>query len=344
MIRSKNFKDLTGQKFNHLTAIKLDEIRMLEYKIKHNKSKTFWLCECDCGNNELKSVAQGALCNGTIKSCGCKHILSLEGKRFGKLTVLSYAYSKDGHTYWNCHCDCGNDVITIGTRLNKGNTKSCGCYNAESKTTHGLSNHPLYAVYSTMKQRCYNPNSKDYYLYGGKGIIICKEWLKEDNCFLNFYNWAMDNGYEKGLEIDRIDSNKNYEPNNCRWVDDIRQANNTSKNMILEINNKKMTFSDWCRYYKVENDKNTIWGRIHRGWNIEEAFETPVDGEAHYKKDSLLEYKGEFYTLKELCDKYDRNYGTVSNRISRIGWDLETALKIPTDGKKHIYEKERGVH
>ena len=63
MIRSRNFKDLTGQKFNHLTAIKLDEIRMSEYKIKHNKSETFWLCECDCGNNELKSVAQGALCN-----------------------------------------------------------------------------------------------------------------------------------------------------------------------------------------------------------------------------------------------------------------------------------------
>lgn len=329
------YKDLTGQKFNHLTAIKLDEERILEYK-QRNKHVTYWLCKCDCGNEELVSVSYGSLTSGGVKSCGCIHELNLTGKRFGKITVINYAYSKNGHTFWNCECECGTKKVIMGTSLNTGKTKSCGCLIAESKTTHGLSYHPLYRVHSTMKQRCYNYNCEDYYLYGGKGIIICDEWLGI-NGVVNFYNWAMNNGYEQGLEIDRIDSDDNYEPDNCRWVNDIEQANNTSRNISFTIDNETRTFMDWCRLYDKNHD--VVYGRINNGWELLEALTTDTDNTQHFKQDFKTELNGEYKTLVEWCKIYDKNYSTIYNRIEK-GWDLYTALNTPTDGKKHHYETE----
>ena len=116
--------------------------------------------------------------------------------------------------------------------------------------------------------RCSNPNNKDFASYGGRGISVCDEWLGKDG-FQNFYKWAMENGYDDTLSIDRISNDGNYEPGNCRWVDDTGQANNRRTNRILTIGGKAQTLAEWCRqcgigYYKARD-------RMERGWTAEEA-------------------------------------------------------------------------
>lgn len=103
-----------------------------------------------------------------------------------------------------------------------GATKSCGCLATEKHRTHNQSNTRLYNIWTLMKKRCTNPNSAGYCYYGGRGISYCKQWER----FEPFYQWAINNGYSDNLSIDRIDSDGNYEPSNCRWVDNTIQVNN----------------------------------------------------------------------------------------------------------------------
>lgn len=157
--------------------------------------------------------------------------LHLEGERYGKLVVTEEAepiYSKTGKMIrrWKCKCDCGNITIVRHGDLRNGSTVSCGCYNYEKESvvkTHGYSRTKLGRVFDGMKQRCNNPNNKNYEKYGGRGIRICTEWLNDPK---KFFDWAIKNGYKEGLSIDRINVNGNYEPDNCRWTDSETQCLN----------------------------------------------------------------------------------------------------------------------
>lgn len=115
---------------------------------------------------------------------------------------------------------------------------------------HGLYKTKIYKVWKSMRQRCFNLNDKNYKNYGGRGITVCEDWNKN---FISFYNWSIENGYIEGLTIDRINNNGNYEPNNCRWVDNFIQQTNTRKNIFLTINGETRTLSEWQRFSKISH-------------------------------------------------------------------------------------------
>lgn len=119
-----------------------------------------------------------------------------------------------------------------------------------------------------IKDRCYNKNSKRYKDYGGRGVAVCSEWK---NDFQAFYNWSMNNGYKKGLQIDRIDNNGNYEPDNCRFATAKENANNRRSNRYITVNNITHTLSEWCNILNLKYKKVTT--RLYRGWSIERALE-----------------------------------------------------------------------
>lgn len=190
------------------------------------------------------------------------------GKKFGKLTVLKeLPERKHGKIIYQCKCDCGNITNVQGTMLRNGNTKSCGCLRYEpSNIKHGKCNTKLYTTWKNIKQRCYNKNYNRYIDYGGRGIAVCQEWLHDFNCF---YNWAINNGYQENLTIDRIDNNKGYSPENCRWVDIKTQCNNTRRNVRLTYNNKTQTIAQWGHELNVSVDK--ISARHRAGWTDKEC-------------------------------------------------------------------------
>ena len=160
-------------------------------------------------------------------------IKDITGQKFGRLTVVKFhGVDKGGNALWICVCECGNQIITRGCNLKNGNTKTCGCSRRNSQKTqykHGLYKHRLYGVWANMKERCYNPKATEYSAYGGRGIAVCKEW--RDN-FKAFYDWAISNGYDETAPrgqctIDRIDNDKGYSPDNCRWISQKAQYTNT---------------------------------------------------------------------------------------------------------------------
>lgn len=159
----------------------------------------------------------------------------LKGIRFERLVALrEHPVRKNGSICWVCKCDCGNKTIVTSTKLRIGHTRSCGCLSKEitskMRRTHGGSRTDLYVMWSAMKRRCQKPNVKSYKDYGGRGISVCDEW--ED--YAVFRKWANENGYEKGLSIDRIDNDGNYHPDNCRWVTQKENNENTRLNVWVD--------------------------------------------------------------------------------------------------------------
>lgn len=152
------------------------------------------------------------------------------GEKYGRLVVLEKTTEKCGTSYlYKCKCDCGKICLVPSCRLGV-TTFSCGCYKIECHRTHNESNTRLYNIWSNMKKRCYNINCPKYKIYGGRGISVCDEWR---DSYIKFKEWACTNGYSDDLSIDRIDNNGNYEPSNCRWVDNSIQMRN--RNPIGEI-------------------------------------------------------------------------------------------------------------
>lgn len=199
----------------------------------------------------------------------------ITGQKYSMLTAIKRVenYRPQGN-YWLCKCDCGNETIVRKYDLIHLKNRSCGCYQKkcakETRTTHDKTKTSLYAVWNSMKQRCFNENSKAYKNYGGRGITVCSEWLGKDG-FITFEKWATDSSYIKGLSLDRIDNNGNYEPSNCRWVDAKTQANNRRCVYKIEYNGQTHSPAEWSRIIGIS--EVTIKNRIFKqGMTIEEAF------------------------------------------------------------------------
>lgn len=166
--------------------------------------------------------------------------IDLTGRKFGRLTAIELLpeRSDTGARRWRCQCDCGAEKIATTSALNSGFIQSCGCMKRDAgkrireiRTTHGDAKHGkwqrLYHVWLSMKQRCQNPKDAAFHNYGGRGIHLCPEW----NDYSSFKEWAVKTGYDPDAPygqqtIDRIDNDKGYSPDNCRWVDMKAQAIN----------------------------------------------------------------------------------------------------------------------
>lgn len=193
----------------------------------------------------------------------------LTGQRFGRLLVISLNYIDNGKAYWNCKCDCGNQLSVLRSSLTSGNTKSCGCLHKElaknKNYRHGLANTRIYKIWVGMKKRCNNRKCKNYKDYGARGIQVCEEWSQN---FTNFYNWAIENGYGENLSIDRVNVNGDYEPSNCRWVTQTEQTRNARSNVKITIKGQTKLLSEWARESGI--DRRTISRRIGLGWRNDE--------------------------------------------------------------------------
>ncbi len=204
-------------------------------------------------------------------------VIDRTGRRYGRLVVLSRAPNLEtSHgpvTQWRCRCDCGNEVFVRGPGLakgerGKGGTRSCGCLTREKPIKHGMARTPVYRVWHTMVQRCTNPTNTHWASYGGRGITVCERWRD----FANFY---ADMGAPKpGFTLDRIDNERGYGPENCRWATRQEQGNNRRTNVLVSWDGHKRTIADWGRVTGL--GKSTISRRIAAGWPVDRALSQPI--------------------------------------------------------------------
>ena len=173
----------------------------------------------------------------------------------------------------------------------------------------------LKSIYNGMRLRCYNENNVNYKYYGGKGVTICDEWLLS---FENFFDWAINNGYNENLTIDRIDSEKEYSPDNCKWSTKKEQAYNRSMSVKLTLNGRTMYMTEWAE--ELEIDKKILSWRYNNGWSDEEILTRPRD----YKENKLT-LNGETHSMSEWSRITGVKVATISYRIKK-GWSVEDTL------------------
>jgi hypothetical protein len=199
----------------------------------------------------------------------------LTGKVFGRLLVLSQAPRIRGRIAFKCSCTCGNTIVVTSKSLLSGNTRSCGCLFKEQlskrATKHGERWSRLYSIWLGMRSRCNSKTHASYRLYGGRGIKVCSEW----DDFSTFRQWALANGYEPNLTIDRIDVNGNYCPENCRWADWETQCYNKTNTRFLTYKGETKPLRIWAKQFGIK--PSTLRGRLDiMGWSVDKALETAV--------------------------------------------------------------------
>lgn len=200
-------------------------------------------------------------------------VIDLTGQKFNRLTVLERAEnSKCGKARWLCRCECGNEVIVLGSSLTSGHTKSCGCLSREKflehTKTHGMTRTSIYNTWVSMIQRCENPKCKNFDRYGGRGIKVCERW----HDFNNFYADVsiLPHFGEKGYTLDRIDNNGNYCPENCRWATAKEQCRNQRTNIKVFYDGKEMMIEEAAQKSGINH--KTLYKRYHAGKRGEELF------------------------------------------------------------------------
>lgn len=240
----RSYLDLKNKKIGWLEVIELTQ--------QKDGTTRLWKCKCKCGNIVYKksSKLKDAEKNSYNLSCGCsKKQEDLIGKIYNDFKVIKFIKNlPKTNRLWECECMKCNNKLELSTFQLKKNENIC---KKELKEYKNLT-HNLHNCFLRIKNRCYNPNSKQYKYYGQKGIKICNEWLEDSN---KFVDWAIKNGYKsettkKGynkITIDRIDTTKDYCPENCRCVDVFVQANNKTTNIFYEYMGKKQTLAQWCR-------------------------------------------------------------------------------------------------
>jgi len=185
--------------------------------------------------------------------------IDLKGQVFGRLTVADEAgRNKFNHFLWECKCDCGNIAVVSTSNLRNGNSRSCGCLWKEIMTTHGKSYLPEYRIWVSMIQRCTNKNDKKFSYYGGRGIAVCDSWR---NSFKSFYQ-DMGKRPVQNYTIERIDNDKGYCPENCKWAS-INEQNRNSRILKTTTGKRGVYWHKKAKKYCAQitaNNKNIYIG------------------------------------------------------------------------------------
>lgn len=175
----------------------------------------------------------------------------------------------------------------------------------------------LYRIWLNMKQRCNNPNNKDYVHYGNRGIKVCTEW---ESSFDSFRDWAIENGYTTELTLDRENNDRGYSPDNCRWATRKEQVNNRSNNLTFTYKGITRTLAEWSEIYGT--NASTLHDRVMRlGYSFEEAITKPMP-----KIIRSLTYKGKTQSLIDWSKELNIPYGTLKSRLNKLHWTVEEAL------------------
>ena len=196
---------------------------------------------------------------------------NLIGVRFSRLIAIAYCGYNGHSTSWLCRCDCGKEVKISRSHLTGGHTQSCGCLREVrgiGLTKHGLSRSGSYKSWSTMIKRCTDPSSGSYIRYGGAGVIVCPEWLESFESFFAAMGHRPD-----GHTLDRINSSKGYEPNNCKWSTLQEQCRHRKSNRILTLRGESASMAEWSE--RTGLSYSTIKMRLHHGWTEEKCLTTP---------------------------------------------------------------------
>jgi hypothetical protein len=264
-------RDLTGQRFG-----RWEVIERVADRGTSTKPRRCYLCRCSCPNATERVVFAENLTGGKSQSCGCiaaeinsqNKFVDLSGKRFGRWQVLRRAESSGEHTMFWCICDCKpeTEIAVDAASLTRGHSESCGCIRAELHFKHGHAPDGAptrtYKSWLNMLTRCNNANSPSFYWYGALGVKVCKRWL-------SFENFLADRGpCPPGLEIDRINPNGNYTPENTRWATQQQQSQNTRARYMHELRGERLTQKVWAQRFGVTLRQLSEW--LQRGCTIEQ--------------------------------------------------------------------------
>jgi hypothetical protein len=193
--------------------------------------------------------------------------------KFGKWKVIERGKNRNGRVTWTCECECGRKFDVFSCHLITGQSIQCRvCADTKGNGKHGDSDSRFYRIWEGMKNRCKNETATHYEYYGGKGVKVCDRWEK----YINFKN-DMFESYITHVEefgeaettIDRIDTNGDYEPNNCRWFTRKEQSNNRVDNTYYKYNNQTKTVSQWCDILNI--NKKSVYLKIYKGFSVSEA-------------------------------------------------------------------------
>lgn len=264
------------------------------------------------------------------------------GDIFGRLTVLAVGQKANYKYFAVCSCSCGSEIKAIRIdHLVMGFTVSCGCFQKEASTTHGQTKSPHYSRWRLMIDRCTDQNCRAYKDYGARGIKVCDRWLD-----INNYIADLPDGYQEGLELDRINNDGDYEPGNVKWSSKSENCSNRRSSRIIEFNGEKLTAKEWGA--RLGMSHGAIAERLDKwGWDVEKALTTPPLDDfgrmkrahefrwaGHVKKQKTqpkivrtVEYNGSHVNLAELSRLTGISGKLLYKRIFERGWPIEKATK-----------------
>lgn len=280
---AKNKKDLEYKQILSLVGTDYGDYLIKSAEFKHGSNR--YTLECrKCGSTVsplCKSILDGAR---TWERCTAhynpiKYDDSYVGRKNNFLTVVGITrLPNNNHRAFLCECDCGNLTMIEPTFWEQGKVKSCGCYHDSFRLEHSDVLDRLRRIHAGMVQRCFNENTESYRNYGGRGITICEEWLRDRE---KFVEWALNNGYSNDLTIDRINVNGNYEPSNCRWAT-IKEQNNNKRPSSewkkpqgkFEYNGKMYYLHELCEMFDT-SEPAVRYRMNNMGMSLKQALETP---------------------------------------------------------------------